>query len=127
MTTVLVLSSKAMAPNGQASKHQPQPVQRTLSSLMVSVASSRLRAFLGQALMQGVFRQNRQATTSIRVGVAWSTLIRDNSRSNLPSFAAEQANSQIRQPVHLSLSHCMWRRSMPVSFQHFQDIIHTQT
>src|SRR5512136_444090 len=64
--------------------------------------------------------------TSIRVGVAWSTRIRDSSRSNLPSFAAEQANSQIMQPVHLSRSHCMWRRSMPVSLHHFLNVVHPQ-
>ena len=46
-----------------------------------------------------------QVTTSSIVGVARTTLIRDSSRSNRPSLAAEQANSHVMQPLHLFLSH----------------------
>jgi len=77
-------------------------------------------------LTQGRLWQEKQATTSSMVGVARSTLIRDSSRSKRPSLAAEQANSQIMQPLHLFLSQSMWRRSMPASFQHLLHIVHAQ-
>jgi len=86
--------SSAIAPKSQASMHQPQPTQRTLSNRMVPLASLVLRAWRGHAAMHGGSSHWRQAILIIVANSGRTVRMRESSKLNSPSFSAEHANSQ---------------------------------
>ncbi len=66
--TTFVSGSRVMAPKSQASKHQPQPLQRSSSMRMTPFSSDCVRAFRGHATTQGASSHNRHVSDAFVVG-----------------------------------------------------------
>jgi len=96
-----------MAPKGQASKHQQHPLHLSSSTRTTPVFSSCFNAFRGQTLTHGVSLHKTHAIAMLPTGSKLTTLIRESKGSVLFPLAAEHANSQIKQPKHLSGSQKM--------------------
>ena len=67
------------APNSQASTHQPQPLQTSLSTSMMPVVSLTLMHSRGQAYMQVGSSHRRQAMAMMAAGCRRTRRISDSS------------------------------------------------
>jgi len=101
-----------MAPNGQASAHAPQPMQRASTTSTKPLLSFRI-ALTGQALMHGASSHCLHVIAISEAGSVLTTRMRDAFGLKIRSWKPTQTSSHVLQPVHNFGSQYMYGKPSP--------------